>query len=374
MITYKFRLHPTKSQEKILVSWLETCRFLYNYFLEERKKSWENNKKSLNYYNQATELPKLKKIHPKLKDVYSTVLQNVAVRIDLAFQAFFRRIKQGEKPGYPRFKGKNQYDSFTFPQFEFGNYLDKDYIEISKIGKIYFKKHREIEGKIKTVIIKKNPTGKWFVSFITDFQKQNKVKKSNKNIGIDVGIESFATFSDGKDIENPRFFESEQKELAKIQRKIENQKKEGKKIKWKDRKRRARVYERINNKRKEFAHKQSLKIINNYKTICIEDIKINKLIQKKWCSKQICDASWGMFFDILTHKAESAGREIVKVNPAYTSQTCNKCGTRTVHELKDRIFNCSSCKHSENRDLNAAKNILRLGIQSQAQAKKPLSL
>jgi putative transposase len=332
--------------------------------LDERKKSWENNKKSLNYYNQATELPELKKIYPNLKLVYSTVLQNVAVRIDLAFQAFFRRIKSGEKPGYPRFKSKSQYDSFTFPQFEYGNFLENDYIKISKIGKIYFKKHREIQGKIKTVTIKKTPTNKWFVYFVTDYVKKTEIKKTNKNIGIDVGIENFATFSNGNNIENPRFFQEEQKELAKIQRKIENDKKQNKKIKWKDKKRRARIYERINNKRKEFAHKESIKIIKNYDIICIEDIKINKLIQKRWCSKQICDTSWGMFFDILTHKAESADKKIIKVNPAYTSQTCNKCGTRTVHELKDRIFNCSKCNNSENRDLNAAKNILRLGIQS----------
>ena len=134
--------------------------------------------------------------------------------------------------------------------------------------------------------------------------------------------------------------------------------------KWKHRKRRSRIYERIANKRKEFCYKQSNKLIKNYDTLCIEDIKINKLIQKRWCSKQISDASWGMFFDILTYKAESAGRIIIKVNPSYTSQTCHKCGTRTTHELKDRIFDCSYCNYSENRDLNAAKNILRLGIQS----------
>lgn len=376
MITYKYRLFPNRSQEKILNSWLDECRFLYNHFLEERKKSWGNNKKSLNYYDQATDLPKLKRIYPNLKNVYSTVLQNVAVRIDLAFQSFFRRCKTGENPGFPRFKGENQYDSVTFPQFEYGNYLENDYIKISKIGKIYFKKHREIQGKIKTVTIKKTPTNKWFIYFTTAYEKKIKVKKSCKSVGLDVGVTTFATLSDKNAIQNPRFFEKEQKELAKIQRKIDKQIKSKQKIKWKDRKRRARVYERINNKRKEFGHKESNKLINKYKTICIEDIKINKLIQRRWCSKQISDASWGMFFDILKFKAASAGREVIKVNPAYSSQTCHKCGTRTVHELKDRVFNCSNCGLSMDRDLNAAHNILRLGIQSQlAQAnKKPLSL
>lgn len=366
MLTYKFRIYPKKSQITKLNQTLEECRMLYNNFLNERKGSWEKSKKSLGLYEQHNRLPKLKKLFPNLKIVYSQVLQNVGVRVDLAFQAFFRRCKNGEKPGYPRFKGYGRYDSFCYPSFK-EKFLTNNFIYLSKIGDVKIIKHREIEGKAKTVTVKRVHE-KWYVFIVTDAVSKKEYPQTDKSVGIDVGIETFATFTDGNHIKNPRFFEKKQKDLAKAQRRF--QKARDSKIERNIKKKRrvlGKIHEKIVNARHNFNHQTSNSLVKNYQTIIVEDIDANSMIRKRWCNKQILDAAWGNFINILTHKAECAGRKLVKVNPAYTSQTCSKCGTRTLHELKDRIFNCS-CGHSENRDLNAARNILTLGLQSLARA------
>lgn len=359
-LTYKYRIYPTKHQETILNSQLESCRFLFNKILEIRKNTWENEKKSLNVYNTQNLIPKLKITYPFLKNVYSQVLQNVNVRVDLAFQAFFRRLKLGQTPGFPRFKGKNRYNSICYPQYGNGcKLLENNKLHISKIGDVYVEMERPITGNPKTIIISKTSTNKWFISIsCIDAIKEYKYNITNKTCGIDVGILSFATFDDGSKINNPRFFESDQKELAKKQKKIVKNK-PNKKLK----KTIAKIHERIKNRRHEFAHKTANKILNGYDNICIEDININKMIKNSWCNKQINDVAWGMFTNILDYKAEYADKKVVKINPAYTSQTCSSCGTRTIMELKDRVFDCS-CGLKLDRDHNAAINILRLGIQS----------
>jgi len=354
-LTYKYRIYPTKKQQSILNGQLETCRFLYNKLLGIRKNKWEKEKKSISCYDTQNLIPKLKEEFPQLKSVYSQVLQNVNVRVDLAYQGFFRRLKTGEKPGYPRFRGKNRYSSICYSQYGNGCKLDKNKISLSKIGDVYVELHRPINGNPKTLTISKTQTNKWFVSISCDdvSPKKNKFTRTGKECGIDVGIKSFATFDNGNKIKNPRFFETEQRELGKKQ----------KQEKWKVVK---RVHERIKNKRNDFLHKTTNDILNKYDFIYIEDIETNKLLKKRWCSKQISDVAWSNFSNILSYKAEYADKLIVKVNPAYTSQTCHKCGTRTLKELKDRVFECGcGCGINMDRDVNAARNILRLGIQSQ---------
>lgn len=362
MTTYKYRLYPGRSQETSLVSWLESCRFLYNLLLEERKNSWEKNKKNLSLYDQCNSLPKLKRKYPELKKIHSQVLQNTAVRLDLAFKAFFRRIRQGEKPGYPRFKSKHRYDNICFPQV-IQECIEDNFVWLPKFGKVEFIKHRKILGKIKNIMVKRSLSGKWFLYVVTDHvEKENFGKTEKENVGLDVGIECFAMLSDGTRIENPRFFEIEQKELAKKQRKLEKLKKAEKPVKT-TKLAITKIHEKIVNKRHNFCFQTANSLLKKYRNIYVEDIEINKLIQKKWCSKQICDAAWGNFLNILVYKAECADRKVEKVNPAYTSQTCSQCGTRTIHELKDRVFKCK-CGLQLNRDLNAALNILTLGTKS----------
>lgn len=363
MTTYKFRLLPKKSQISTMEIWLEECRMLYNSFLRERKDGWEQNKKSFTLYDQLNTLPKVKKTFPKLRRVYSQVLQNVGMRIDLAFKAFFRRLKNKETPGYPRFKSYGRYDSFCYP-CSTSIETSEEFIHLPKLGNISWIQHREITGKIKTVTVKREH-GKWFCFVVTDGILKKKVKPSGAAVGIDVGIQTFATLSDGSTIENPRFFETKQKSLAKAQRLAQKARDEGDKPRIKKTKKVVQtIHRKIKNSRHDFACQTANKLIDEYDTLVVEDINANEMLKKRWCNKQILDAAWGSFLQILTLKAECAGRTILKINPAYTSQTCSKCGTRVLHELKDRVFNCLYCGHNENRDLNASKNILRLGLQS----------
>jgi len=360
--TYKYRLFPTKGQITILNKTFEECRWLYNHFLEERKGSWEKNKKSLNYHTQAVSIPKLKKERSSLAFVYSQVLQNVAVRIDIAFQSFFRRVKaKDKKVGYPRFKGIGWYDSFTYSQTGFK--IENNSLNLSKIGSVKIKLHRLIVKDIKTCTIRRQ-RNKWYACFSCEVNPEP-LKKSKEAIGIDVGIETFATFSNGKKIENPRFFKTDQKALAKVQRKLSKQKK-GSSERKKAKKVIARIYERITNRRNNFCHQETRKLVNRFGIICIENLSINKMKENNFRSinRNIGDVAWGQFARYLTYKAESADRQLIRVNPAYTSQTCSKCGYRQVKKLSDRIHNCLNCGLVLDRDLNASLNILALGLQS----------
>ena len=367
--TFKYRIYPTKKQEKILNSQLESCRMLYNQFLSEKKELWENDNKSISLYEQINKLPRIKKKYPNLKDVYSNVLQNIVVRVDLAYKAFFRRLKAGEKPGYPRFKSYGMYDSMTFPQYGNGIKIKDGRLVIPKVGHIKTIFHREMQGITKTAIIKRSSTGKWYVSFSCEIEKPEPLPESDLNIGIDVGLETFAYMSDDTKIENPRFFRKEEKQLAKANRKLSKfpkpekfepsipERKKAKKVL-------SRVHERIKFKRDNFAHQEAKKIINNYQIICLEDLEVNRMVHNHCLAKSISDASWSMFFNQLFCKAEWAGRTIVKVNPAYTSQDCSSCGHRKKKALSEREHNCECCGLNINRDLNASINILRIGLDS----------
>jgi putative transposase len=366
MLTYKFRLLPKKAQVTTFERWLEECRMLTNNFISQRKDGWEKEKKKYSLYDQHKQLPDLKTKFPNLKQVHSQVLQNVGMRVDDAYNAFFRRLKRHEKPGYPRFKGYERYDSFCYPcaaDIKTG----PDWIHLPKIGKVNVIFHRKMEGKLKTATVKKSH-GKWYLTIVTDHVRKDELPENSNTVAIDVGIETFATLSDGKSIKNPRFFEKKQRQLARAQRQWQKLKDAKSKDRLKKKRRAvAKIHEKIANSRHNFVHQTTKGLVRDYGTIVIEDINVNSMLKKRWCNKQILDAAWGYFADVLAFKAECAGRKLVKVNPAYTSQTCSKCGTRTLHELKDRIFNCA-CGYSAGRDENASLNILTLGLQSLAQA------
>jgi putative transposase len=363
--TFKLRIYPTKKQISIMNSTLESCRELYNHLLEQRKIIWKNDKKSISYYSQSKYITEHKKHKEKLKNIHSQILMNVAMKIDLAFKSFFRRVKNKEKPGYPRFRGEGRCNSFTFPQSGFC--IKGDKLKLSKIGLINIKQTRQLEGKIKTCTVKKSLTNKWYVSIVCELENLVKNSKLETKIGIDVGLESFATFSDGTKIDNPRFFRKEEKELSKAQRKLsKTEKKSLERIKR--RKIVVRIYERINNKRTNFVHQESRRIVNKYDIICVEDLSINKMVQNKCFSKSISDAAWRGFTDCLSYKAEWAGKKLVKVNPAYTSQTCSACGYRESKKLYNRKHLCKCCGLELHRDHNAAINILTLGLQSLEQS------
>jgi len=366
--TFQYRLFPSKNQLRALNNTLEECRWLYNHLLEQRKTAYEQDGKSLSLYQQQETFPILKAERPSLKQVHSQVLQNVAVRIDLAYNAFFRRWKAGEKPGFPRFKGRGRYDSITYPQSGFSLTHD-DRVCLSKIGSVKMVSHRPIGGKIKTCTVRRSSTGKWYVSFSCEMEPES-LPETTTAVGIDVGLKTFATLSDGQEIANPRFFRSEEKALAKVQRKHSKLAK-GTPQRRKHRKAVARVHERMAWKRQNFTHQQSRHVVNQFGTICVEDLEVNRMVHTHCLAKSISDAAWSAFFAQLSSKAEGAGRQLVKVNPAYTTQTCSRCGHRQKMPLSQRTYHCPCCLLSIDRDFNASVNILALGLQCRVVPEAP---
>ncbi len=358
---FQYRIFPARKQATKLNEILEECRWLYNHLLEKRKETYEQTGKGLTLYGQQSTFPILKQERPSLDTVHSQVLQNVAVRVDLAFKAFFRRCRErASDPGFPRFKGHGRYDSFTFPQSGFSITHDNR-VCLSKIGSIKMVYHRPVRGKVKTCTIHRSSTGKWYVCFSVECEPERLPERTSQ-VGIDVGLKTFATLSDETVIENPRFFRKEETALAKVQRKHSKLAK-GTPERRKHRKAVARVHERIAWRRENFTHQESRQIVNRYGIIAVEDLHVNRMTQNHCLAKSIADASWSAFFAQLSNKAEEAGRQFVKVNPAYTSQTCSTCGHRQKMPLSERVFDCPCCHVQLDRDLNAALNIRALGLQ-----------
>jgi putative transposase len=368
--TFKYRLYPTTQQQRLLDQQLEECRWLYNHLLAERRDAWEQRGESVRLYDQHATLPALKAERPALAGVQSQVLQNVAVRLDLAFQAFFRRLKAGERePGYPRFRGEGRYDSFTFPQVPVGCTLDAvaRRLRIMNVGQVKVVLHRPIEGTPKTATIRRTSTGKWYVSFACECAEPSPLPATGQPVGIDVGLTTFATLSTGETIANPRFFRQEEQALAKAQRRLSKTEK-GTPARAERRKVVARVYERTRWRREDFAHQHSRRMVNGYDLIAVEDLSVNRMVHHHCLAKSIQDVAWSQFARLLSYKAAWAGRKYVAVNPAYTSQDCSRCGHRQQLSLADRTYTCPCCGVVLDRDLNASRNILRVGQHSLASA------
>ncbi len=374
ILAYRYRLYPTKAQASALAETLETCRQVYNSLLNWRKHDYEMLGKSPSKFEQQAAFPRWKKDHAELLGVFSQVLQNVAVRVDLAFDAFFRRVREGETPGFPRVKGKGQYDSITYPQAGFEFHQGK--LRLSKIGDINIRLHRPIEGIIKTCTIRRI-NGKWFVCLSCTVGPEL-LPPSEEEIGIDVGIRVFAALSNGEFIENPRFFRKDEKALAKAQRKLCKQKR-GSKARKKARKVVSRIHERVRNRRHDFVHQTARRLVNRYGVIAVEGLNVKNMTRrpkakpdpenvgqylpngasaKAGLNKSIADASWSMFRNVLTMKAERAARLVVAINPAYTSQMCSGCGNIVKKTLNEREHRCLVCDLVMDRDTNASVNIL----------------
>jgi len=360
---FRYRLYPTPSQQTVMADTLEICRWVYNETLAIRRHSWGQDKKSLSLYETNKLLTQWKRTNDF--NVFSQVLQEAQQRVDLAFKSFFRRVKNGEKAGYPRFKGKNRYDSFTYTQFGFKLNIETKSLTLSKIGSVKVKLHRPIEGKIKRVAMRRYPTGKWFASFVVEC-KPVAVQPKDAVVGIDVGLESFATLSTGEKIDNPRFYREEESNLAKAQCRLSKLKDKKGTVEWfKSLKVVRHIHERMSNKRADFIHKASRSVVNRFGVIAFEDLNVKGMQQNnnKGLAKSIADASWGMFINATMNKAEEAGSKVVLINPKLTSQVCSRCGLVTPKKLSERIHRCG-CGLEMDRDLNASINILRLGLQS----------
>lgn len=359
--SYKYRLYPDKEAERKLDGTLDTCRWLYNRLLEEISKSKENGIK-LRMYDTQKMIPSLRAEKSELGDVHSKVLQMVNYTLWSNVKSLVALKKNGRKIGKLRFKGKGCYKTLNYNQSGFNIDQGNSILKLSKIGDIKIKLHRPIYGIIKSVIIKKSGD-KWY-AIVQVQQEPEQQKKTGNSIGIDLGLNAFAVDSDGHVIENPRFAEKASSKLKKIQRKLSKAKKGSnnrKKIITKLNK----AHGKIKNQRNDFLHKLSRLYVDSYDTICVEDLDINGLKKNsniKGLHRNINDASWFKFLFMLSYKAESAGKMLIKVDPRNTSQKCSCCGSIVKKYLSDRIHECTFCGFVCDRDYNASRNILTLGM------------
>lgn len=376
---YKYRIYPSKSQIALLNNQFSMCRHLWNWSLKERTEEFQNNNKSINYYDQANNLPALKESKPWFKSVYSQVLQDVLKRLDKAFQAFYRRTKAGEEPGYPEYKKRGDWDSITFPQYS--DLPEDNQLYLPKVKEtIKIQYHREIEGNVKTLSIVKEGT-KWFANFSVEIPLSIEHKATGNQIGIDLGLIDFYYDSNGNNVKVPKFYRSEQKKLSKLQRKLALLKKRTSKY-LKTLNILRNLHYRIACKRENFFHHVVNNLLQNNDIICIEKLDIKKMAKrpakveladgvflpngakkKSGLNKSILDAAWGKFIQILKYKAISLGKKIVEINPAYTSSMCSQCGNIVNKSLSERTHKCNNCGLILQRDHNSAINILTLGIQ-----------
>src|SRR5947209_13777847 len=383
--TFKYRIYPNKATSQKLDWTLTRCRELYNAALSERKDDYKYAGKSIRYYDQQNDLPEIKaEIREEYQDIAAHVLQDVLRRWNKAYDNIFRRCKNGENPGYPRFQGRNRYDSFTYPDQagwkltveQQGKKL-KGTLSLTKIGKAKVTLHRPLEGKIKTVTIKRE-VDEWYVTFSCEVPESEKLPVSSEDVGIDLGVTHLATLSTGEMIEHPRYYRKAQKVLEKRQQAL-SRKKRGSHRRDKARKRVAKAHRTIARQRRDFQHKASKKLVERYQVIVFEDIKTSNLTRKPnpkqdengkylpnggsakgGLNKSILDAGWGTFVSMCSVKAAWAGRTLIKVAPQFTSQVCSGCGQVRKKDLSERWHSCE-CGTELDRDVNAAINILERG-------------
>lgn len=364
--TYKYRLLANRKTLDRADNWLKLCRDLYNAALAERIYAFKMQGVSLTGYSQANELPELKKTYPEYGEVGSQVLQEVLERLDKAYKAFFRRLNTREKSGFPRFKGRYRYDSFTLKSS--GWNLDGRYLSIRNVGRFKLRLSRPIEGTIKTITIRRESTGAWYACFSCDSVPEKKLPETESIIGLDVGIKSFLVDSEGNAVDNPKFYRLAERQLRVRSRRLARRKK-GSRRRNKARILVAKAHEKVKNQRSDFLHKLANEYVRQYGTICVEDLNIKGMVRNHHLAKSISDAGWSQFIGLIEYKAEEAGRQLIRI-PRFepSSKTCSECGAINQElKLSDRQWVCQSCGTLHDRDHNAAKNIQRVGQTRQEQ-------
>ena len=357
--TYKEKLRPTPAQKQALDKVLWRCRDLYNTALEQRITAYQRHHASVSRYQQEAELKEIRAEFPEYEAIHSHVLQDVLARLDKTYQAFFRRVKAGEKAGFPRFKGRNRFHSFTFKEYANGARLDNGFLVLSKIGRISVHWSRPIQGTPKTLTISSEADG-WYVAISCADVPVQPLPMTGQETGIDLGIEAFATLGDGARILTPRYYRSAEPYLATCQRRVARRKR-GSHRRRKAVALLAKAHQHIRNQRRDFHHREACKLVQAYDVIYHEDLRVANMVRNHHLAKSISDAGWSAFLAILTFKAVGAGKRVQAVNPAFTSQACSGCGVIVSKGLSVRWHSCPECGTSLHRDHNAALNILRLG-------------
>ena len=357
---YRYRLYPTKAQEAVLYETCERLRELYNAALQERRDAYRKLGVLVRRYDQEKSLKEVREVRPEYRAIHTHLLRDPILRLDRAFQAFFRRIKRGEKPGYPRFKGTGQYKTFTFPDAvnRNGAAIDDDRLRLTGIGHVKIKLHRPYEGTIKQVSVTLDGDGHWYAALICKTGLDTPLPVTGESVGVDVGTRNFAALSTGETVDNPRPLVRAYERIVLAQRVV------AQRVRGSHRRRKAvrllaKQHARVRNTRMDFHHKLARNLVERFDSIAIEDLNV-KGLAGGMLAGSVHDAGWAQFAAILSNKAESAGRTLVRVDPRGTSQECSGCGAIVRKALSVRVHRCQ-CGTELDRDTNAALNIQRRG-------------
>lgn len=372
--TFKYRIYPTENQKLIFNEWIETCRRLYNYFLHQRISHWDSEKQlpknyrvTLSCFSQQKFLPEMKQTNDYLKRVYAQSLCDVAKRVERSFDNFFRGFKTGEKIGFPKFKKRFEYHSFTYPQYKEGNNFGfrDNKLYLGKIGLVKLVLHRPIpeNALLKTCTIIRD-IDRYYASISLEISNllTEKTFDITKAIGIDLGITYLAALSNGELIENPSWFKDFEAKIARESRNL-SRKKKGSSNRKKQQIKLAKLYRTLREQRTNFLHNLTSNIIETFDVIVLEDLRIKNMMKNKNLSKAIGNASWFSFRTMLEYKAIEKGKKVIIINPKNTSQICSNCKKKVKKTLAIRTHKCPYCNLVIDRDINAAKNILTKGLE-----------
>jgi putative transposase len=357
---FKYRLYPNRKQEQALTAIVETHRHLYNRALAERKTTYEQEQRTVTYQEQSAQIKEERVSNSFLQVTNFSSCQATLRRLDRAFQAFFRRLKSGDNPGYPRFKGKHRFDTVEFPSYGDGCKIKDDRLYIQHIGLLKVKWHREMQGKVKTVSLKREPDG-WHVIFSCELPEPTVEPSPLPDTGIDLGLKAFLMTSEGEEVKPPKYYRKAQKSLRRAQRKVARRKKGS------HRRRKAvnllkKQHQHIANQRRNFHHQTARSLVGRHGMIAHEELNVSG-IGKTRLAKSTYDVGWTSFIAILSSKAVDAGCRIIAVPPHNTTQMCSACERlpEVKKTLSDRVHVCPFCGYTADRDVNAAQNVLRLG-------------
>ncbi|WP_182877063.1 RNA-guided endonuclease InsQ/TnpB family protein [Microbispora sp. H10670] len=389
--SYKFLLRPTSKQAVALSACVEDHRQLYNAALEHRRTTYRKAGVSVRYGDQSGELKHIRADDPDGQGRWSFSSQQATLRrLDKAFAAFFARMKAGRTPGFPRFKGRGWFDTVEWPRDGDGCRWDSQpehpsatYVRLQGVGHVRVHRHRPVRGRVKTISAKREGA-RWYVVLSCDDVPAEPLPVTGAVVGLDMGVASLVTTSEGEHLANPRHLKASAERLAGAQRDLAR-KKRGSRRRRKAVARVAALHARVRRQRLDGAHKAALRLVCGYDVIVHEDLRIanmtrsasgtieapgRNVAQKSGLNRSILDAGWGVFLRVLAHKAESAGRELIAVNPACTSRTCPRCGyCAKENRVTQAAFRCQACGHTAHADINAAVNILRAGLALRDAAK-----
>jgi putative transposase len=382
--SFKFLLRPTTKQATALAACLEDHRQLYNAALEHRRTAYRKAGVSIRYGDQSGELKHIRADDPDGQGRWSFSSQQATLRrLDKAFRAFFERVKAGRTPGFPRFKGRGWFDTVEWPKDGDGCRWDSQpehptatYVRLQGVGHVRVHQHRPVKGRVKTIAVKREGS-RWYVVLSCDDVPAETLPATGAVVGIDMGVASLVITSDGEHVANPRHLAATADRLADAQRDLARRKR-GSKRRRKVVARVAALHAKVRRQRLDHAHKTANALVASYDVIVHEDLRIanmtrsasgtidapgRNVAQKSGLNRSILDAGWGVFLAVLAHKAESAGRELIAVDPANTSRTCARCGhCAKENRVTQAAFRCTACGHTAHADVNAAVNILRAGL------------